>query len=108
MGPLRALYLVVGVLVGVLLPFVPVILSQRGFTAPQIGLVMALTAAGYVVGMPAWGHIGDVVLGRRRALQAASLGSVAAALAFGAHLLRCRSWPRRSWRTTSCSRARAC
>jgi len=85
-GPLRALYLVVGVLVGVLLPFVPVILSQRGFTAPQIGLVMALTAAGYVVGMPAWGHIGDVVLGRRRALQAASLGSVAAALAFGAPL----------------------
>ena len=85
-GPLRGLYLIVGVLVGVLLPFVPVILSQRGFSAPQIGLLMALTAVGYVVGMPAWGHLGDVVLGRRRALQVAVLGSAAAALAFGAPL----------------------
>jgi MFS transporter, PPP family, 3-phenylpropionic acid transporter len=84
---LRGLYLVTGVLVGVLLPFVPVILSQRGFSAAQIGILMALTAVGYVVGMPLWGHLGDVVLGRRRSLQVAALASSAAALLFGAPLI---------------------
>ncbi len=87
MPTLRGLYLVSGVLVGVLLPFVPVILSQRGFSAAQIGVLMALTAVGYVVGMPLWGHLGDVVLGRRRSLQAAALASSAAALLFGAPLV---------------------
>ena len=87
MPALRGLYLVTGVLVGVLLPFVPVILSQRGFSAAQIGVLMALTAVGYVVGMPVWGHLGDVVLGRRRALQVAALGSAVAALLFGAPLV---------------------
>jgi len=84
---LRGLYLISGVLVGVLLPFVPVILSQRGLSAAQIGVVMALTAVGYVVGMPLWGHLGDVVLGRRRALQVAALASSAAVLLFGAPLI---------------------
>ncbi|MGO9207701.1 MAG: MFS transporter [Candidatus Limnocylindrales bacterium] len=107
MGPLRGLYLIVGVLGGVLLPFVPVILSQRGFSAPQIGLLMALTAVGYVVGMPAWGHLGDVVLGRRRALQVAVLGSAAAALAFGAARAAARGRGDRHL-ITLCSRARAC
>ena len=83
MRALRGLYLIVGVLIGVLFPFVPVVLAERGFSAPQIGFVMALTAVGYVVGLPAWGHLGDVVLGRRRALQVAALGSAAAALLFG-------------------------
>ena len=86
MRALRGLYLTVGVLIGVLFPFVPVVLSERGFSAPQIGIVMALTAVGYVVGLPLWGHLGDVVLGRRRALQIAALGSAAAALAFGVPL----------------------
>ena len=86
MHPLRGLYLIVGVLVGVLMPFVPVILEQRGFSAPAIGAVTALTAVGYVVALPVWGHLGDVVLGRRRALQAAALGSGAVALLFGAPL----------------------
>ena len=84
MHPLRSLYLIVGVLIGVLMPFVPVILEQRGFSAPAIGAVTALTAVGYVVALPVWGHLGDVVLGRRRALQAATLGSGAVALLFGA------------------------
>ena len=83
MRALRGLYLTVGVVIGVLFPFVPVVLAVRGFSAPQIGLVMALTAVGYVVGLPAWGHLGDVVLGRRRALEVAALGSAAAALLFG-------------------------
>ena len=86
MHPLRGLYLIVGVLIGVLMPFVPVILEQRGFAAPAIGAVTALTAVGYVVALPVWGHLGDVVLGRRRALQAAALGSGAVALLFGAPL----------------------
>ncbi len=84
MHPLRGLYLIVGVLIGVLMPFVPVILEQRGFSAPAIGVVTACTALGYVVALPVWGHLGDVVLGRRRALQAAALGSGAVALLFGA------------------------
>ena len=87
MPALRGLYLVSGVLVGVLLPFVPVILSQRGLSAAQIGVVMAFTAVGYVVGMPLWGHLGDVVLGRRHALQVAALASSAAALLFGMPLI---------------------
>ena len=86
MRALRGLYLIVGVLIGVLQPFIPVILAVRGFSAPAIGLVMAGTALGYVVALPTWGHLGDVVLGRRRALQIAALGSGAGALLFGAPL----------------------
>jgi PPP family 3-phenylpropionic acid transporter len=83
---LRGLYLTVGVLIGVLLPFVPVILEQRGFSVPAIGGLIALTALGYLVALPAWGHLGDVVLGRRRALVVAALASSLAALLFGAPL----------------------
>ncbi len=86
MRALRGLYLVVGVLIGVLPPFVTVILSLRGFSPLAIGLVMALTAVGYVVGLPAWGHLGDVVLGRRGALMIAALGAAVTALLFGAPL----------------------
>lgn len=86
MRSLQLLYLLFGALVGVLFPFVSVILETRGFSAAEIGIVLSLTAVAYTVVLPAWGHVGDVVLGRRRTLQAAAVGTGLSALWFGAPL----------------------
>jgi PPP family 3-phenylpropionic acid transporter len=83
---LQLLYLLFGALVGVLFPFVSVILETRGFSAAEIGVVLSLTAVAYTAVLPAWGHVGDVVLGRRRTLQAAAVGTGLSALWFGAPL----------------------
>ncbi len=81
---LRVLYLVVGALIGVLYPFVSAILEARGFSAFEIGVLLAITSAGFIVALPAWGHVGDVVLGRRRALQLSAIATGVTALWFGA------------------------
>ena len=86
MRPLQLLYLAFGALIGVLFPFVSVILEARGFSAAEIGVLLALTAVGYTAALPAWGHVGDVVLGRRRTLQVAAVGTGLGALWFGAPL----------------------
>jgi MFS family permease len=84
MRELRAPFLATGVATGVLLPFVVPILAIRGFSAEGIGLLLAITSVAVVVAMPAWGHVADALLGRRRTLQWAALLSVAAALWLGA------------------------
>lgn len=80
---MRALLVVVaavGSSLGVFYPFISVILDERGFDPAEIGVVTAVAAIGFTVAVPAWGHVADVKLGRRRTLQ---LCALAAALSVG-------------------------
>ena len=87
MLPLRLVVLALGVALGVFYPFIPVILSARGFSPAEIGLVASIGAVGFTIAVPAWGHIADVNLGRSRTLQLCAIGGAAAV---GALL---GSWP---------------
>lgn len=69
MTRIRLLFLINGVSVAVFAPFAPVILAGRGFDPAAIGLISALTSLAYVAALSVWGHLGDVVLGRARALR---------------------------------------
>ena len=73
-----ALHVVVtslGVALGVLYPFVSVILAGRGFSPGEIGLISSLGAIGFTIAVPAWGHLADVRLGRPRTLQVCAVGA---------------------------------
>jgi MFS transporter, PPP family, 3-phenylpropionic acid transporter len=76
---LRLLVLFVGAALGVLYPFIPVILAERGFSPAQIGLVASIGAIGFTLAAPGWGHVADVRLGRSRTLQVCAIGGAAAA-----------------------------
>jgi PPP family 3-phenylpropionic acid transporter len=78
----RLLFLLNGAAVAVFAPFASVILAERGFSVAAIGLIVALSSAGYVLAVSAWGHFGDVVLGRGRALRYAMLLSAALMVVF--------------------------
>lgn len=80
MAAIRALYLLVGVALGVFYPFVSVILRARGLTTAEIGLVTGVAAVAFTVSVPIWGHLADVVIGRTRALRLAALGAGASVL----------------------------
>jgi MFS transporter, PPP family, 3-phenylpropionic acid transporter len=73
---LRLLFVLNGVAVAVALPFGSVILADRGFEPAAIGVVIALTSVATVVSVSSLGHLGDVVLGRARAVQLAVLAAV--------------------------------
>jgi len=79
---IRLLFLFNGAGIAVLGPFSSVILSGRGFAPAAIGLVSALTSIAFVVSVSVWGHLGDVVLGRARALRYAILGAAALLVLF--------------------------
>lgn len=74
MNALRALFLAVGGAIGVVYPFIAVILLGRGFDVIGVGVVTALSALAFTASVPAWGHLADVVLGRPRALQVSAIG----------------------------------
>jgi PPP family 3-phenylpropionic acid transporter len=82
MSAIRLLFVLNGIAVAVVLPFASVILADRGFGPAAIGLVMALTSVATVVSVAAWGHVGDVVLGRVRAMQLAALAAAGFLLVF--------------------------
>ena len=69
MRSLRFLFLAIGASLGTFYPFVVVSLQGRGLGAAEIGLVTAAAAVAFTVAVPFWGHLGDVTLGRVRALQ---------------------------------------
>jgi PPP family 3-phenylpropionic acid transporter len=77
---LRLLYLALGASTAALNPFLVVILDARGLDPLVIGVVIALGSAAMVGAVPAWGHIGDAIVGRRRALLAAVSVATATAL----------------------------
>jgi PPP family 3-phenylpropionic acid transporter len=78
---LRALYVSNGLAVGALYGFVPVLLQAKGFGPALIGLTLSLGSVAYTLALPAWGHVGDIISGPRRALQIACIP--AAVFAFG-------------------------
>jgi MFS family permease len=83
-GWLRALYLFNGLGSGALYLFLPVLLQAKGFEPVQIGLTVSLASLAFALTLPIWGHLGDAVIGRRRALQ---LGLIpVAVVAFGFNL----------------------
>ena len=84
MRALRAVFLLNGAALGVFYPFISVILADRGVPPEGIGLVTAASSAAFSVAVPAWGHIADVILGRRRALAVAALGGAVFVLLAGA------------------------
>jgi MFS family permease len=77
---LRVLYLSNGFAVGVLYGFVPVLLRDKGFDPALIGLTTSLGSVGYSLSLPAWGHMGDILTGPRRALQLACIPAAVFAL----------------------------
>ncbi len=82
MRRIRALFLANGASVAVFGPFASVILAGQGLDAAAIGLLTALTAIAFVASITVWGHLGDVVLGRGRALQVAILGAAVMLIVF--------------------------
>lgn len=84
---LHVLVTALGVALGVLYPFISVILADFGFSPGEIGLISSLGAVGFTIAVPAWGHLADVRFGRPRTLQ---LCGVAGGLAVVALLL---PWP---------------
>lgn len=84
---LRLVVLALGAALGVLYPFIAVILQDFGFGPAQIGLTTAVAAVGFTLALPLWGHLADVRLGRPRTLQLCAIGG---ALAVG---LLIGSWP---------------
>jgi PPP family 3-phenylpropionic acid transporter len=82
--PLRTIFLSSGAALGFVFPFIALILFERGYDVVGVGLVAGVSALVSVVVLPAWGHLADVVVGRRRALQlsaAAAAGILAITLA---------------------------
>jgi len=80
----RLLFLVSGGAIATIYPFVTVMLQARGFDPAAIGLVAAVSAVGFAVVVPIWGHLADVTLGRVRALQVAAIGGAVVMVGFGA------------------------
>jgi PPP family 3-phenylpropionic acid transporter len=70
---LRGLFLSTGAALGIVFPFIALILFEHGYDVVGVGLVAGVSALVSVVALPAWGHIADVVTGRRRALQLSTI-----------------------------------
>ena len=84
MRALRAVFLLNGAALGVFYPFIAVILADRGVPPEGIGVVTAASSAAFSLAVPAWGHIADVILGRRRALAVSAVGAAVFVLLAGA------------------------
>ena len=65
----------IGAAIATIAPFVSVMLHERGLEPAAIGLVSSVSALGFTLAVPVWGHLGDVTLGRVRALQVAAIGA---------------------------------
>lgn len=78
---LHVLVAALGVALGVIFPFISVILADFGFSATEIGFISSLGAVGFTIAVPAWGHLADVRFGRPRTLQLCALTGGAAMLA---------------------------
>lgn len=76
----RALFLLLGAAESAFVPFVPLLLRDRGLDPQAIGAALALmSAVGFASG-PLWGYLADRVIGRERTLALCLSGTVAGAL----------------------------
>jgi MFS transporter, PPP family, 3-phenylpropionic acid transporter len=76
----QVLFALAGVAEGAILPFLPIVLHERGLSAAEVGAVLAIAAAVAFVGTPAWGYLADRRLGAGRALGISSLAAAALAV----------------------------
>jgi MFS family permease len=74
------LFTLVGVAEASILPFLPIVLSDRGLSAAEIGVVLSVAALAGFISTPLWGHAGDGRLGAERTLVVAAIGAGAAAV----------------------------
>ena len=72
-----------GVAESALVPFLPLVLRDRGLSSEAIGAVLALYAAVAIAAGPVWGYVADRVLGYERTLVISLSGTAVAILAFG-------------------------
>lgn len=70
---LRLIYAVLGIALGLILPFLVPLLDERGLQAAQIGLVLGVSGFVSLVAYPVWGVVADSWLGRRRSIAAAAV-----------------------------------
>jgi MFS transporter, PPP family, 3-phenylpropionic acid transporter len=76
----QVLFALAGVAEAVVLPFLPVLLHERGLSAAEVGVALALAAAAAFVTTPLWGYAADRGLGAERTLAAASILAAIAAI----------------------------
>jgi MFS transporter, PPP family, 3-phenylpropionic acid transporter len=76
----QVLFTLVGVAEASILPFLPIVLKDRGLSAAEIGVVLSVAALAGFISTPLWGHAGDGRLGAERALVVASIAAAAAAI----------------------------
>jgi PPP family 3-phenylpropionic acid transporter len=80
---MRLTYIASGGALGLVLPFLWVVLQARGFDAGAIGFVSAAAGLSYALAVPVWGHVGDVTLGRARGFQVSAIGAALALIGLG-------------------------
>ena len=71
----QVLFTLVGFSEAAILPFLPIVLKDRGLSAAEIGVVLAIAAAAGFFAAPLWGHVGDGRLGAERTVVVASLAA---------------------------------
>lgn len=76
-------YVLVGAADATLLPFIPLLLFQRGLNAAQIGAVLAAAALASLVAGLGWAYLADHKIQAERVVVAASAAAAAVALLFG-------------------------
>jgi PPP family 3-phenylpropionic acid transporter len=79
----QSVFVLAGVALATIAPFIPVMLRERGLDPAAVGLVAAASALGFTLAVPVWGHLADVTYGRARTLQVAALGAALSMIAFG-------------------------
>src|SRR5260370_33656404 len=76
---LRGSYILVGVADGTLLPFVPLLLFDRGLSAPVIGAVLAVSSLTSLVAGLGWAYLADRKLRPEQIVVGASAAAAIAA-----------------------------
>lgn len=74
----QLLFTLVGASDAALLPFLPIVLHDRGLSAAQIGVALSAASVAGFVATPLWGNLADRRLGHARTLMVAALASAAA------------------------------
>ncbi len=76
----QGLFVTFGFVVAAFFPFLAIYLQDRGLSAGQIGIVIAIMAFARVVTNPLWGHYADTRIGRLTALQLGTAGTALGAV----------------------------
>jgi MFS transporter, PPP family, 3-phenylpropionic acid transporter len=79
---LEALFVLLGVSIAAISPFLPLLLRERGLRADEIGVVLAIISAAGLTTTGLIGHLGDVRLGRGRMLRIVLVLTAICAMSF--------------------------